>query len=140
MYYRKTEFYEDLYDTKVKDGKSTFKQTDREFAVAALMKVNLFKRLESSISSFNLTLQKLVTRIEQTLQLLSLHKSVMLQENYDEAIDFDDEQLEAITVGSEKVQIHLTDIDALKWRGDLQYDLMILKRVTTAIRTNYRKS
>lgn len=81
-----------------------------------------------------------MTRIEQTLQLLSLHKSVMLQENYDEAIDFDDEQLEAITVGSEKVQIHLTDIDALKWRGDLQYDLMILKRVTTAIRTNYRKS
>lgn len=93
------------------------------------MKVNLFKRLESSISSFNLTLQKLVTRIEQTLQLLSLHKSVMLQENYDEAIDFDDEQLEAITVGSEKVQIHLTDIDALKWRGDLQYDLMILKEL-----------
>lgn len=40
-----------------------------------------------------------MTRIEQTLQLLSLHKSVMLQENYDEAIDFDDEQLEAITVG-----------------------------------------
>lgn len=126
---QKRNFYEDLYDTKVKDGKSTFKQTDREFAVAALMKVNLFKRLESSISSFNLTLQKLVTRIEQTLQLLSLHKSVMLQENYDEAIDFDDEQLEAITVGSEKVQIHLTDIDALKWRGDLQYDLMILKEL-----------
>lgn len=126
---QKRKFYEDLYDTKVKDGKSTFKQTDREFAVAALMKVNLFKRLESSISSFNLTLQKLVARIEQTLQLLSLHKSVMLQENYDEAIDFDDEQLEAITVGSEKVQIQLKDIDALKWRGDLQYDLTILKEL-----------
>ncbi len=124
---QKRKHYEDLYDTKVKDGKSTFKQTDREFAVAALMKVNLFKRLESSISSFNLTLQKLVARIEHTLELLSLHKSVMLKEDYDETHDFDDEQLEAITVGSEKVQIHLSDIDALKWRGDLQYDLTILK-------------
>lgn len=124
---QKRKFYEDLYDTKVKDGKSTFKQTDREFAVAALMRVNLFKRLESSISSFNLTLQKLVARIEHTLQLLSNHKSVTFQENYDETVDFEDEQLEAITVGSEKVKIQLTDIDALKWSGDLQYDLKILK-------------
>ncbi|GAE28601.1 DEAD/DEAH box helicase-like protein [Halalkalibacter wakoensis JCM 9140] len=124
---QKRRFYEELYDTKVKDGKSTFKQTDREFAVAALMKVNLFKRLESSIHSFNLTLNKLVGRIEQALELLSLHKQVMFQENYDEATDFDDDQLEAITVGSEKVQIQLADIDALKWRGDLQYDLAILR-------------
>lgn len=126
---QKRKLYEELYDTKVKDGKSTFKQTDREFAVAALMKVNLFKRLESSVSSFNLTLKKVLLRIEQTLQLLSLHKSVAFQENYEETADFDDEQLEAITVGSEKVQIQLTDIDALKWRGDLQYDLTILKNL-----------
>jgi ERCC4-related helicase len=126
---QKRTYYEELYDTKVKDGKSTFKQTDREFAVAALMKVNLFKRLESSIHSFNLTLHKVVSRIEQTLELLSLHKQVMFQESYDEATDFEDEQLEAITVGSEKVQIQLTDIDALKWRGDLQYDLTILKNL-----------
>ncbi|MED4306644.1 MULTISPECIES: helicase-related protein [Bacillus] len=126
---QKRKFYEDLYDTKVKDGKSTFKQTDREFAVAALMKVNLFKRLESSIHSFNLTLRKLVTRIEKTLELLTHHHQVEFQENYEEAIDFDDEQLEAITVGSEKVQIQLLDIDALKWRGDLQYDLTILRNL-----------
>lgn len=124
---QKRKHYEELYDTKVKDGKSIFKQTDREFAVAALMKVNLFKRLESSIHSFNLTLRKLVARIEQTLELLSLQNHVMLQEDYDEVEDFDDEQLEAITVGSEKVQIHLKDIDALKWHGDLQYDLSILQ-------------
>ncbi|NLJ17673.1 helicase-related protein [Globicatella sulfidifaciens] len=124
---QKRKQYEELYDTIVKDGKSVFKQTDREFAVAALMKVNLFKRLESSIHSFNLTLRKLVKRIEHTLELLSLHNLVMFQEDFDEVEDFDDEQLEAITVGSEKVQIQLKDIDALKWRGDLEYDLKILK-------------
>lgn len=118
--------YEELYDTKVKDGQTTFKQTDREFAVAALMKVNLFKRLESSIHAFRLTLEKLVARIEGTLQTLQLQNQQSYAENYDET-EFDDEQLEAITVGSDKVQIQLNDIDGLKWSGDLQADLATLK-------------
>ena len=126
---QKRRHYEAMYDTKVKDGQSTFKQTDRESAVVALMKVNLFKRLESSIHSFKLTLQKLVARVEKTLHLLSMHKQVVLDEKYEETMDFDDEQLEAITVGSDKVQIQLTDIDALKWRGDLQPDLNVLKDI-----------
>ncbi|WP_139993850.1 helicase-related protein [Kurthia sp. Dielmo] len=122
---QKRNIYEELYDTKVKDGQSTFKQTDREFAVAALMKVNLFKRLESSIHSFRLTLEKLVARSEGTLQTLQLQTGAMLADQlYD--TEFDDEQLEAITVGSDKVQIQLNDIDALKWAGDLRGDLATL--------------
>lgn len=117
--------YEEKYDTNVKGGQSTFKQTDREFAVAALMKVNLFKRLESSIHSFRLTLEKLVTRIEGTLQTLQLQNGQTLSERFDDT-EIDDEQLEAITVGSDKVQIQLNDIDALKWAGDLRADLATL--------------
>ncbi|MGE7661337.1 helicase-related protein [Peribacillus sp. NPDC097197] len=122
---QKRKHYEALYDTKVKDGQSTFKQTDREFAVAALMKVNLFKRLESSIHSFRLTLEKLVARIEGTLQTLQLQSKSTLTEQFDDT-EIDDEQLEAITVGSDKVQIQLNDIDALKWAGDLSADLATL--------------
>lgn len=122
---QKRTHYEELYDTKVKDGQTTFKQTDREFAVAALMKVNLFKRLESSIHSFRLTLEKLVARIEGTLQTLQLQNGAMLANQLDET-EIDDEQLEAITVGSDKVQIQLNDIDALKWAGDLRADLATL--------------
>lgn len=117
--------YEEKYDTTVKGGQSTFKQTDREFAVAALMKVNLFKRLESSIHSFRLTLEKLVTRIEGALQTLQLQNGQSLSDQFDD-IEIDDEQLEAITVGSDKVQIQLNDIDALKWAGDLRADLATL--------------
>lgn len=122
----KRKYYEELYDTRVKGGKSTFKQTDREFAVAALMKVNLFKRLESSIHSFRLTLEKLVGRIEGTLQTLQLQNQQTYSEQYDDT-ELDDEQLEAITVGSDKVQIQLNDIDALKWAGDLRADLATLQ-------------
>lgn len=81
---QKRKQYEEMYDTKVKDGKTVFKQTDREFAVAALMKVNLFKRLESSIYSFNVTLCKLVERIKQTLDKLALHNPGVFQENFAE--------------------------------------------------------
>ena len=117
--------YEEKYDTAVKGGQTTFKQTDREFAVAALMKVNLFKRLESSIHSFRLTLEKLVARMEGTLQTLQLQNGQSLSDQFDD-IEIDDEQLEAITVGSDKVQIQLNDIDALKWAGDLKADLATL--------------
>ncbi|WP_189293869.1 helicase-related protein [Bacillus sp. GBSW2] len=122
----KRKYYEELYDTRVKGGQSTFKQTDREFAVAALMKVNLFKRLESSIHSFRLTLEKLVGRIEGTLQTLQLQNQQTYSEQYDDT-ELDDEQLEAITVGSDKVQVQLNDIDALKWAGDLHADLTTLQ-------------
>lgn len=126
---QKRQKYEMVYDTTVKNGKSVFKQIDREFAVAALMKVNLFKRLESAVYSFKLTLQKLILRIENTLELLSLHKVNMIVNDYEEIVDFDDEQLESITVGSDKVQIDLKDIDALKWQSDLKADLAILKKL-----------
>ncbi|MEE1130253.1 MAG: helicase-related protein [Caryophanon sp.] len=122
---QKRKEYEAKYDTAVKGGQTTFKQTDREFAVAALMKVNLFKRLESSIHSFRLTLEKLVARIEGTLQTLQLQGGQTLSEQFDD-MEIDDEQLEAITVGSDKVQIQLNDIDALKWAGDLKADLATL--------------
>ncbi|WP_242318409.1 helicase-related protein [Bacillus cereus group sp. BfR-BA-01314] len=125
----KRKYYDSLYDTKVKDGSGIFKQTDREIAVAALMKVNLFKRLESSINSFNLTLEKLITRIDNTISLLRLNNKSILSDELTEMNDLDDEQLEAITVGSDKIQIKLVDIDHVKWLGDLQYDLTILNNL-----------
>lgn len=127
----KRRYYEKLYDTQVKKGAGVFKQTDREFAVAALMKVNIFKRLESSINSFSITLQKLVKRVEDTISLLKSNRENNLsgvQEK--EIVDSDDDELEAITVGSEKIKIKLTDIDHIKWLDDLQYDLKILREIT----------
>ena len=48
--------YEELYDTEVKEGKSKFKQIDRERSLQALMTTNLLKRLESSVEAFRLSL------------------------------------------------------------------------------------
>ena len=55
----KLEEYSRKYDMEVAGG-SVFKQIDREQSLIHLMRVNLFKRMESSINSFALTLEKLL--------------------------------------------------------------------------------
>jgi SNF2 family DNA or RNA helicase len=122
--------YEALYDTKIGRGSGVFKQSDRESAVASLMKVNIFKRLESSIHSFNETLERLVKRLEETIGLLKSNSQKSLQSFVAEDMaDTDDEVLESITVGSEKIKINLFDIDHVKWLDDLQHDLTILNEL-----------
>ena len=126
----KRKHYEELYDTKIGRGSGVFKQSDRESAVASLMKVNIFKRLESSIHSFNETLERLTNRLEKSIQLLKNHQqdnigSMVAEEMY----DLDDDVLESITVGSDKIKIDLLDIDHVKWLDDLEHDFNILNEL-----------
>src|SRR5699024_1727409 len=93
----------------------------------SLMKVNIFKRLESSIHSFNKTLERLVDRLEKTINLLTSNKHNNIGSMVGEDIeDMDDDVLESITVGSDKIKIDLLDIDHVKWLDDLEHDLSIL--------------
>ncbi|MGK0575996.1 helicase-related protein [Macrococcus capreoli] len=123
---QKRKFYEDLYDTSVERGAGRFKQTDREFAVASLMKVNIFKRLESSIHSFNKTIEKIIFKMNETIKVLEENRTTNYSNDYSETNWIDDEDLEAVTVGSNKVRIKVEDIDHIKWLNDLRYDLELL--------------
>lgn len=118
--------YEEIYDTKAKS--SVFKQADREKALVALMKTNLFKRLESSINSFTLSLQRLAEKYQDTIQKLRSNLNVY-RESFKLDIEDDEGILDTITVGTENVQIKVEDIDHVKWLGDLEYDLAILQSI-----------
>ena len=122
----KRKYYEDLYDTTVKEGSGRFKQTDREFAVASLMKVNIFKRLESSIYSFNKTIEKIIYKMNETINILEDSHNKNFSNDYSETTEIEDDELEVITVGSNKVRIKVEDIDHIKWIGDLKRDLTLL--------------
>ena len=65
--------YEQKYDMSVGDGRSVFKQVDRENQLIHLMRVNLLKRMESSIHSFALTVEKIARRIDETLDIIEKH-------------------------------------------------------------------
>ena len=67
--HKRTE-YNAKYDIQLRGGESTFRQVDRERALTNLMRVNLLKRMESSIHSFALTVEKLFNNVSLLLLLI----------------------------------------------------------------------
>lgn len=129
----KRKYYEELYDTKVREGKSAFRQSDREQALAKLIRANLLKRLESSIYSFGLTIDRMVNGIEDILKKIKKNQDSKVE--MPSITDFDDENLESVldeqAVGT-KTKILIGDMDLLKWSQSLNEDLELLKELQVA--------
>lgn len=122
--------YEKRYDMSVAGGKSVFKQVDRENQLVHLMRVNLLKRMESSIHSFVLTVEKIFRRISDTLDIIDRHEGEYRPELNIEEMDFDEEgaEVQDLVFGS-KVKVLLQDMDLIKWRQDLAQDLEELTEI-----------
>ena len=129
----KREEYELKYDIVTSKG-SIFKQVDREQSLIYLMRVNLLKRLESSIDSFRLTLERLIHSVERNIAQIESHKSgdIDLDLSITE-VDLDDTELEDLLVGG-KTKVLLQDIDIIRWKQDLEFDVQILKNLHQDIR------
>lgn len=124
----KREEYELKYDIVTSKG-SVFKQVDREQSLIYLMRVNLLKRLESSIDSFKLTLEKLIYSVDKNLAQINNHNNGELDMDLTiTEVDIDDTELEDLLVGG-KTKVLLQDIDLIKWKQDLEFDLQILKNL-----------
>ncbi len=122
----KLDEYSKKYDTKT--GKSVFKQVDREESLVHLMRINILKRMESSIHSFGLTVSKLLQNIDLALKKLDNCEDII--EDFDiEEIDIDDNRLDGVLIGSKKVKVLLKDIDQIRWRSELEKDKEILERI-----------
>ncbi|MEG0958079.1 MAG: helicase-related protein [Erysipelotrichaceae bacterium] len=113
--------YEELYDQEVKEGKGSFKQVDRERNIVNLMRVNIFKRLESSVNSFTLTLDRILKQIENMMALIDSESFFDLNES-----SFSEDELDDIEVGG-KIKVKVKDLDVLKIKQDLIEDKDILK-------------
>jgi len=115
----KKQAYEEKYDITTATG-SIFKQVEREHSLIHLMRVNLLKRLESSIHSFRLTLESLLRQINYLLEKVeAAQNNAFFDTDLDiNNVDFDDELLEDLLVGG-KVKVLLQDIDLIKCREEL---------------------
>lgn len=119
----KIDYYSNLYDTKLKNGKSVFKQIDREQSMIYLMKTNFLKRLESSINSFCITLEKVLYNVESKIKKLDSINNIIELEIED--VDPLDTSIEEFTIGT-KVKIKINDLDKIKYKQDLKKDREIL--------------
>ncbi len=59
--------YDAKYSTQIRGGESFFRQVDREESLVHLLRVNVLKRMESSVTSFVLTLKRQLADVEATL-------------------------------------------------------------------------
>jgi len=120
----KVEEYSRRYDMEVAGGRS-FKQLDREESLIHLMRVNLLKRMESSIHSFARTVEKLLGKVDDLIERIDRHDVSEIEELSIEDIDLDNDDFEPYLVGA-KVKVLLQDVDLTRWKQDLQEDQQIL--------------
>ncbi len=119
--------YDAKYSTAIRGGESIFRQIDREESLIHLMRVNLLKRMESSVWSFGLTVGRQLRDVDATLARLASYKagSVGAEDEFEEIdisdVDIDDPAFEPLLVGR-KVKVLLSDIDLARWRQDLTED------------------
>ncbi len=112
-------------------------QTGREQGIRKLMSVNLLKRLESSVNSFQLTLQRIYSLIKDTVDKINRFEqygtsSIDMYESADIEWDIDDSNTEYFTVGN-KVQIDLADMDYKTWRSELTSDIEVLNELMSML-------
>lgn len=109
-------------------------QSGREEGIRRLMSVNLLKRLESSVYSFQLTLTRIKDLINNTIKAIDDFAKygkadIDVEEISDREFDIEDGNDDVFTVGK-KVKIDLADMDYVSWRADLKKDAEILELVT----------
>lgn len=104
-------------------------QVNRETGLINLMRVNLLKRLESSVYSFRLTTERLLAQVDTTIEKLQSER-VFTEELLDEAdIAQDDfEFQDVVTVGNKgKAQIKVEHLDTVAMLQDLHDDRALLE-------------
>lgn len=124
--------YDRQYSTAIRGGESIFRQADREESMVHLMRVNLLKRMESSVTSFALTVERQLAAVDEILGCLEREIETIEELSIDD-IDVDDPAFEAQFVGR-KVRVLLQDVDRVRWRQDLTEDRDRLATLLAAAR------
>ena len=133
----KMDKYAELYeDNKVNIG---FTQASREQGIRRLTAINLMKRMESSVYSFNLTMIRIKELINSTIKKIDAydrHSSVKMNlTDITDADDFDSEDQNSDELFSfgRKVKIDLADMDYESWRRNLEKDSETLELLTVMV-------
>ena len=112
-------------------------QQGREQGIRRLMSINLLKRLESSVYSFRLTLDRIKNLIDGTIRIIEgyhsgSHTMDLTDLSSIQDFDADDQNTDFFTVGK-KVKIDLADMDYRSWLEKLQEDAENLELLSITI-------
>jgi superfamily II DNA or RNA helicase len=118
--------YGELYDTETATNR--LRQQDRENSIRALMRVNLLKRLESSVEAFRLTLSRLSETHHQTLAAIARFERGGADSGALEAAPDPDLDVEMGEAGLERGQVRVAfaDMDLVSYKRDLGADVAVI--------------
>lgn len=117
--------------------KQNMTQQGREEGIRRLMSINLLKRLESSVCSFRLTIDRIKKLIDDTVAAIGKYKSGECVLNLTEIsgtedFDYDDQNTDTFSVGK-KVKIDFADMDYVSWMHELAKDAENLEQLSLRI-------
>ncbi|RKY51608.1 MAG: ATP-dependent helicase, partial [Candidatus Neomarinimicrobiota bacterium] len=133
------EEYKDYYEKKAGKTIAAFTQESREYYLIGMMKINFLKRLESSIKSFGISMERTINKISDLQNRITRFKDehkiseeIETPEIFDEN---DDELNDANSIGK-KLKFNLAHLDLDQWMVDLKKDkdaLVLLKSSAQAV-------
>lgn len=101
------------------------------------MAINLLKRLESSVNSFRLTLNRMKEQVDETLKAIMTYMETkqdirISTQTLDSMFDSEDSENDFL-VGGKKTRVMLADMDCRSWKRDLLHDQEILGLLLTML-------
>lgn len=108
-------------------------QSGRERGIQRLMSINLLKRMESSVHSFLMTVERIREYIADTVKMIDDFEHGITGSSVKEMrdlsnseFDLDDQNMDIFNIGK-KFRIDLRDMDFISWRRELEADLEVLE-------------
>ena len=107
---------------------------EREQGIQRLMNIQLLKRLESSVNSFRLTLERIRNYMQETLDAIARYQSGDKRISVDDYEDVDgDEDEQDFMIGKKKNRILLEDMDYISWQREIKEDLEVIRLLLTML-------
>lgn len=108
-------------------------QSGRERGIQRLMSINLLKRMESSVYSFLMTVERIRDYIADTVKMIDDFEHGItgstvkeMRDLSNSEFDLDDQNMDIFNIGK-KFRIDLRDMDFISWRRELEADLEVLE-------------
>nr|NNM89837.1 DEAD/DEAH box helicase family protein [Bacilli bacterium] len=137
--YVPTDFLLESRRAKYIDPSVNIDRAGRETGIRRLMSINLLKRLESSVASFSITLQRVKSLIDGTIAAIENYergnrKIINTRELVENDFDGDDRNSDFFENDGKKLDIDLADMDYVSWHKKLSADSEVLELLTLMIK------
>ena len=127
--YNPSRFVREEHKARYEHRIGNFTQEGREHFLLGMMRVGFLKRLESSVHSFAVTLERTLAKMDETVGRIHRHQTLAADKSAVELTDLlasavadeDEELREALEIGG-RAQFRLSDMDLDKWLAELAAD------------------